>query len=207
MSRIDETISKMQEFIKGIEDETLKHIEDLDEEGRLQAKTLADKTITTINSSIEKLVNMKETISNETDLEDFLNRLETKCKDVADFTVSKIDEIRPIVKEDIQDLKSDLEKDFDDFKKDLVNIKIAAKRAIGAEEKKQEKTTYDKLLDNEYVKNAIKFAKYTKDKAIEFYNDPKTQKAINEAKLETIHLAEKGLEKLKQILEDENKED
>ena len=207
MSRIDETISKMQEFIKGIEDETLKHIEDLDEEGRLQAKTLADKTITTINSSIEKLVNMKETISNEADLEDFLNRLETKCKDVADFTVSKIDEIRPIVKKDIQDLKSDLEKDFDDFKKDLVNIKIAAKRAIGVEEKKQEKTTYDKLLDNEYVKNAIKFAKYTKDKAIEFYNDPKTQKAINEAKLETIHLAEKGLEKLKQILEDENKED
>lgn len=206
MSRIDETISKMQEFIEGIKDETLKHIENLDEEGKLQARTLADKTISTINSSIEKLNNMKETVNEDNDLEDFLNRLEGKCKDVADFTVSKIEEIKPVVKVDVQELKNDLEKDFDDFKKDLVGIKNAAARAIGIEKKEDGKPTYEKLLENEYVKNAIKFAKYTKDKAVEFYNDPKTQKAINEAKLETIHLAEKGLEKLKQILEDGKKE-
>lgn len=207
MSRIDETISKMQEFIEGIKDETLKHIENLDEEGKLQARTLADKTISTINSSIEKLNNMKETVNEDNDLEDFLNRLEGKCKDVADFTISKIEEIKPVVKVDVQELKNDLEKDFDDFKKDLVGIKNAAARAIGIEKKDDSKPTYAKLLENEYVKNSIKFAKYTKDKAVEFYNDPKTQKAINEAKLETIKLAEKGLEKLKELLENEKKED
>lgn len=205
MSKIDETILKMQEFIKGIEEETLKYSEHLDDEGRLQARTLADKTVSTINGSINKLLDMKETVNDENDLEDFLNRLEGKCKDVADFTVSKINEIKPIVKEDVQDLKNDLEKDFDEFKKDLEGIKIAAQRAIGIE--KKEKTNYDKLFENEYVRNAIKLAKYTKDKAVEFYNDPKTQKAINEAKLEVIHLAEKGLDKLKVLLEDEKKED
>ena len=196
MTRIDETINKMQGFIKELEDETTKHIASLSEDGKAKAKEFKDRTISTINSSIDKLNSMKSSITDENELEDFLNRLEAKCKDVTDFTKVKINEIKPIVQDNLKEIKEDIEKGFDDFKEDL------------NETKNEATNTFDKLLENENIKNAIKLAKSAKDKAVEFYNDPKTQKAINEAKLKAIELADKGLDKLKEALDrKENKED
>lgn len=196
MTRIDETITKMQGFIKEIEDETAKTIISLSDEGKVKAKEFADKTISTINNSIDKLNSMKGSVTDENELEDFLNRLEAKCKDVTDFTKVKINEIMPIVQDNLKDVKADLEKGFDDFKKEFDDTKNKAS------------SSFDKLLENENVKNAIRLAKAAKDKAVEFYNDPKTQKTINEAKLKTIELAEKGLDKLKEALDrEDNKED
>lgn len=192
MTKIDETISKMQGYIKEIEEESIKKMTNLSNDGKVKVKELANRTISTINNSINKLNEMKNSIANENELEDFLNRLEIKCKDVTDFTKIKINEIKPIVQENINDVKEDIEKSFDNFKKDF------------SETKKDVSSSFDKLLENENIKNAIKVAKAVKEKAVEFYHDPKTQKTINEAKLKTIELAEKGLDKLKEILDRED---
>ena len=194
MSRIDDTINKMNGYILEIEQEAIKHTEKLTEEGKTQVKELANRTIDTINSSIKKLNEMKNSVADENDLEDFLNRLEDKCKDVTDFTKDKINEIKPIVNSNVEELKADLNNTFDSFKKGFDEVKTKANPTI------------NRILDNENVQNAIKAANTLKDKAVEFYNDPKTQKAINEAKLKTIELAEKGLDNLKVLLEREDKE-
>lgn len=196
MSRIDESIAKMEGFIKEIEEETINHSINLAEDSKKQVQEIANRTISTINNSIAKLNEMKKTVEDDSQLEDFLNRLEFKCKDVTDFTKEKIEEIKPIIKDNLADLKNDLEKGFDDFKKDF------------NETKKTSESSFDKLLENENIKAAIKLAKDAKDKAIEFYNDPRTQKAINQAKLKAIELAEKGLDELKVLLDrdDTNKQ-
>lgn len=201
MSRIDDSIKKMNDFIEDIEKEVISHSINLGEEGKKQVRELADKTILTINNSINKLNEMKEKISDDSQLDNFLERLELKCKDVADFTKAKIDEIKPATQENINELKADLEKGFDDFKKEYEDTK--------KDIKKETVSAYQKLLENENIKSAIKLAEAAKDKIVEFYNDPRTQKAINQAKLKTIELAEKGLDGLKEILDrqDKNTED
>ena len=191
MNKIENTINKMKDFIKEIEDETLKYSEKLSEEGKKQANELADKTISTINISIEKLNSMKETITDDTNLDEFLQRLEDKCKDVTEFTKVKINEITPNLKDDLTDIKLDIEKGFNDLKEDLIKIRSNPDSSL------------NKILENENVKNAAKVAKAFKDKAVDFYNDPKTQKAINNAKIKTVELAEKGLNGLKSILKNE----
>jgi len=204
MSRIDESINKMQEYINEIRKKSIEQAQKLSIEGKNQVETIANKTINTINSSIEKLEEMKKQVNDENELNDFLDRLEKKCKDVADYTELKIDEIKPVVQDNISNLKKDLDKSFDDIKDEIKKSTIDVKKDL--------ETAYDRLLDNENVKNVIKFAKDMKVKAIDYYNKPETQKAINNAKLKIIEVAEKGLDTLKVILEkddinnkDENK--
>lgn len=199
MSRIDETNKQMEAFIQTIKAEALKHSVLLEEDGKNQVNEIANKTIDTINNSISKLVSMKESVSDDNQLEDFLNRLENKCKDVTDFTITKINEIKPIKRVNLADLQNDLEKNFDDFKKDLEDDSKEAS-TIKIEDSNND-SYFDKFLENENVQSAIKLVNAAKEKAIEFYNDPKTQKAINEAKLKTIEIAEKGLDSLKTLLE------
>lgn len=193
MSKIDNTISKMEGYINEIKEEANKHFDKLPEESKNQIVDIASRTINTIEKSIVKLKDMALTVSNEDELDDFLARLEEKCKDVTDFTKTKINELVPLVRNNLNEMKDSFLKDFDETKK---NVGDKAK-----EFKKNADYSFEKFVSNENVKNVIKLIKNARDKAIEFYNDPKTQKAINEAKLKVIELAEKGLENLKDLLE------
>lgn len=225
MRRIDESIEKMYGFIKEIEIKTIEQGLKLNDDEKLQVKAIADKTVNTINSSIVKLQEMKEQVSDDSQLEDFLSRLDKKCEDVTAYTIMKIDEIKPVIKETTVNLKEDLEKTFDEFKTDVKEVIEDNKENI--EEAKQDiqenveelkenikenvddakeelDDSIEKILENENVKNIIKFVKDTKEKAVEIYNMPETQEAINRAKLKIIDIAEKGLDTLKVILEKES---
>lgn len=199
MSRIDDAINKMQDFIKEVQSAAINKTIELEEDGKKQVKDISDRTIDTINNSIKKLEEIKASVNDDNELEDFLHRIEVKCKDVSDFTVTKINSFKPIVKSNLEDLTNDLEKGFDNVKNEIVSTVNKYKE--------DNKDTYDKFTNNDYVKNAIKLINCIKDKLVKFYNDPKTQKAINEAKLKAIELAELGLDKLKEILDRENKEE
>lgn len=193
MSRIEESITKLQNYINDVEVKAKEQINNVEDDRKTQIEAVANKTISTIKNSIEKLESMKTQSFDENELEDFLNRLDEKCKDVCEYTKKKIEAIKPAVKVSLADLKDELDKGFDEIKKDGEIF------CFKAEE------TYDKLKENENVKKAIELAKAAKEKAIEFYNKPETQEAINNAKLKIIDVAEKGLDTLKVILEKDDK--
>jgi len=206
MSRIEDSIKKMQSFIDEIELTAIDKIRNVSDESRLQVEAISLKTVETIKNSIEKLNNMKDKVIEDQDLDDFLNRLEDKCKDVTTYTKQKIDEIVPVVKENLADFKEDLEKGFDNIK---VNDEV--KEAETIKEVKVEKDNsddyIDKVINSENFKNIVMFLKETKDRAVELYNKPETQEAIDKAKVKIVEYAEKGLETLKVVLdrEDEKK--
>lgn len=230
MNRINECIEQMQEFIKEIEERAAEHCQQLADNEKLQVEAIAAKTIDTINNSIEKLEEMKTQVSDDSQLVDFLQRLNKKCEDVKNFTIIKIEEIKPVIQEEVTDLKEDLEKTFEDFKVDnkeeiqeikeniqdkvedvKENLTKQSTEVVEDLQKAKDQVvdtvaeTIEKILKNENVKNVVKFIIDTKDKAVEIYNMPETQKAINDAKLKVIELAEKGLDSLKAALETEHK--
>lgn len=212
MSRIDESIQKMQDFIDDIELTAVDKIKKVSDEGRVQVEAITLKTVDTIKNSIEKLNNMKDKVVEDQDLFDFLNRLEGKCKDVTAYTKMKINEIAPVVKENLADFKADLEKGFDNIKDSVVeeiktNDEVKEAQDIKPEiekEKVNEESYIDKVLTSENFKNVVEFIKETKDRAIELYNKPETQEAIDKAKVKVIEVAEKGLVALKIILDRED---
>lgn len=229
MNRINECIEQMQEFIKEIEEKATEHCQQLADNEKLQVEAIATKTIDTINNSIEKLEEMKTQVSDDSQLIDFLQRLNNKCEDVKNFTIIKIEEIKPVIQEEVSNLKEDLEKTFSNFQVDtnkqeetVEEIKEDIKEKV--EDTKEEITkvvneakedintakneaieaiadSIEKILDNENVKNVVKFIIDTKNKAVEIYNLPETQEAINNTKLKIIDIAEKGLDTLKIVLE------
>jgi len=190
MSKIDETILKLRAFIEDITIKENEKNENLEPEDKEKVNAIANKTIQTIQNSIQRIDAMKDQIFDENEMNEFLDRLIDKCQDITDFTVTKMNEVKPRVRANLADLKEELDKGFEEIK----NFNF----------KSQAEESYEKILENENVKKAIQFAKDTKDKAIEFYNKPQTQEAINNAKLKIIDVAEKGLDTLKVILEKED---
>lgn len=242
MARIDESIERMRSLINEIKVKAIEQNAELDEKDQLQVDTIAKKTIDTIQNSINKLEEMKSQFTDETQLEDFLSRLDTKCEDVKEYTIIKISEFKPVIKEAADSLKENLEKTFNQFtienKEEVQEIKEEAQdikeeiqekvedvkedlteqtsEVISDVEKAKDEVvdtvaeSIEKILKNENVKNVIKFIIDTKERAVEIYNMPETQKAINDAKLKIIDLAEKGLDTLKVALEKDkcqNKDD
>lgn len=197
MSRIDESIEKMNNYIDSIKTNALAKWKESDDTTKAQIEEIAKKTVDTINNSIEKLNKIKESVEENEELNDFLNKIEEKCNDVTEFTINKINNIKPIVNKNLSFLKKDLENDFRKTKSDINSTVNKYKVKVN--------DTSKKLAGNEHIKNISNLLNELKDKAVKFYNDPKTQEFINEAKLKTIELAEKGLDKLKVILDREDK--
>ena len=178
MSRFDTTIKKMQDIMSDIKKASDKKAEGKDEETVLKIKTISDKTIDTINEASVKLKEVVGKISDEKELDDFLSRVEDKCKQTADYALKKLDEIVPI-----------------EEKTEYVKINDV-----------DDKLPTEKLIENDNVKNAAKMATDIKDEIIDFINSPETQEKIKNVKLSALNVADKGLDAILKLLgEDKDK--
>ncbi len=171
MSRFDETIKNMQNIVSDIKAAADRKLANATEEEAVKIRTISEKTIDTIDEASVKLKNVVEQINNEEELNKFLDRVDEKCKQAAEFAYGKFDEIKP--GEDAQYVKID---------------------DVG-------KSTMEKLVENENVQGAIKMATNIKDSVVDFINKPETQKTIKEAKLAALNVADKGLDKMISLLE------
>ena len=176
MNRFDTTIKKMQDIINDIKTVGDKKASGKDEETILKIKTVSDKTIDTINEASVKLKEVVNKISDEEELNKFLDRVEEKCKQAADYAFNKFDEIVP------------------EEKNEYVKIDD------------EEKSSMEKLLDNENVKNAAKIATDIKNDIVDFINKPETKKTINNIKYSALNIADKSLDALLKILDDKKDE-
>ena len=199
MSHIDESIKKMNECISSIRTKAFEIWKTADNDTKKQIEQIADSTINTISDSIFKLNKFKEMIKDNDDIDDFLYKIEGKCYEVSKRTLDKLESLKPAVKEQLASLENDLEESFNDAKEKINNIVVKEENKVT--------TKVDEVKNNDNIQNLIQILNDVKDKAIKFYNDPKTQEAINEAKLKAIDLAEKGLDKLKEILDREDKKE
>ena len=178
MSRFDTTIKKMQDIMSDIKKASDKKAEGKDEETVLKIKTISDKTIDTINEASVKLKEVVGKISDEKELDDFLSRVEDKCKQTADYALKKLDEIVPV-----------------EEKTEYVKINDV-----------DDKLPTEKLIENDNVKNAAKMATDIKDEIIDFINSPETQEKIKNVKLSALNAADKGLDAILKLLgEDKDK--
>lgn len=173
MSRFDETIKNMQEIVGDIKDAANRKLQDANEDEALKIKTVAEKTIGTIDEAGIKLRNVVEQIKDEDELNKFLNRVDEKCKQAANFAFAKFEEIKPGT--DARYVKID----NDD---------------IG-------KSTMEKFVENENVQGAIKVATDIKDSIVDFINKPETQQTIKDVKMGALDIADKSLDKMIGFLE------
>ena len=173
MSRFDETIKNMQEIANDIKDAANRKLQEANPEEGLKIKTVAEKTISTIDEAGIKLRNVVEQIKDEEELNKFLDRVDEKCKQAANFAFAKFEEIKPgndakYVKIDNDDLG---------------------------------KSTMEKFVENENVQGAIKVATEIKDSIVDFINKPETQQTIKDVKMGALDIADKGLDKMISLLE------
>ncbi len=179
MSRFDTTIKKMQDIISDVKKVSDRKAEGKNEETVLKIKAISDKTIDTINEASVKLKEVVSKISDEKELNEFLDRVEDKCKQTADYALKKFDEIVPIEEE----------------KKEYVNI-----NNVG------DKLPTEKLIENDNVKNAAKMATDIKDEIVDFINSPETQEKIKNVKKSALNAADKGLNVILKLLGEDKDE-
>lgn len=178
MSRIDKSIEIMNDYITLIKEKASFQLENVDDKAKEQINVIVNKTLNTITNSIDTLNSIKEQALENESLDDQLTVIENKCKEVTRETINKIEGIK-LSKDTVPYLKKELKDNYILVKKE-VNKKVS---------------------NNESLNNVLDLLNNVKDKTITFYNDPKTQKFINETKLTIIKLADKGLDKLKVLLD------
>ena len=183
MNRFDETIKNMQDIVSDIKEVADRKLTNATQEEAVKIATISEKTIDTINEASVKLKNVVEQINNEEELNKFLDRVDEKCKQAADFAYKKFDEIKPGEDAEYVKIKDD-----------------------------NYKSTMEKFVENQNVQGAIKMATNIKDSVVDFINKPETQKTIKDVKLTALNVADKGLDKMIDFLEKvktktENKDD
>ena len=174
MARFDNTIKKMQDITSDINKVASEKIKNVDEETALKIKTISDKTIDTITEASVKLKSEVDRISDEEELDKFLDRVEEKCNKAAAYAFAKFEEIAP--------------------SNNAEYIKIQ-------EEESASKSTMEKFLENENVKNATNMAINLKNNVVDFINSEETQKTIYNVKKSALTIADKGLDAIIKVLD------
>lgn len=171
MSKIDETIQKMQESIDDLENTVKQKTDRLNEVAKERTAILVEKTESAISSSIEKIKAVAEDVKDEEKLNEFLDNVQAKSKEAIDYTKAKVEEFAN------NPPKQSVEKVYED---------------IVAE--------FDKVKESDIVKTVGQFIKGVGDNVTEYLNKPEVKEAINKAKKTTISIAEKGVDGLKKVL-------
>lgn len=199
MATINENIESLNTYINQI-DEKLNSLNDkLSPENKQIATNIANKTKDTILKSIAKLEELKASVSDESTIEEFLVKLDTRCKEISEYTIEKLDTLKPTLNETLNEFVENLKEPADEFKKEV--------KDKGSDIEFKLNDTYNRLINNPNVVNATNMVKAGVEKAKEFYYAEETQDFINTMKIKTINIAEKGLEELKILLDRADKND
>ena len=180
LNRFDETIKLMQNITSEIKQRADEKVVGLDYESKTMVQTVAAKTIDVINEAAVKLNAAINKIDDEAELNNFLDRVESKCIEAKKYAFAKFDEVSPAELAEYVTIKDDEE---------------------------SETSTMEKLLDNDNIKNAANFIINIKDNVVNYINKPETKQMISKAKLAALGAADKGLDKLIQVLDKKKDED
>ncbi|MBQ6126868.1 MAG: hypothetical protein IKE50_00535 [Erysipelotrichaceae bacterium] len=176
MQKFDDTVKEMESQVKELEDDLAEKVEKLDDEGKVKAKALVEKTEEAIRSSIEKVKGIINDVQEDEKLDEFLDKVKAKSMEAVDFTKGKIAELtrKPDEKgRTLEDLGNDIMAEF------------------------------DKIKESDAFKKTADFLSDIGDKVTEFFEKPEVKAAINKAKTTTVSIAEKGVENLKKALKTE----
>lgn len=175
MKKFDSTVKELKADIAKLEKDFGKVTEDLDEATKLKASEIVKKTENVINNSINKVSAALETIQDEEQLNDLLDKIKAKAKEATDYALEKVQAIANGEDNEIEQLHDDIMAEF------------------------------DKLKETDVYKTTTVLIKQGYDKVNEFLTRPEVQEAIKKAKKTTIKVAEKGVQGLKKVLDDDNK--
>ena len=173
MSKFEETIREMEEMIKNIEKTAAEKMDLLDEDGKIKVKEIAERTNNAVKTAIEKVSEVKDSVTNDEELNAFLDKVKGKCKEAYDYTKGKIETTAA-------------------FRQVEVNLNKTAEE-IGA--------MFDKVMENDNIENAKKFVKDVGTKINEFIQKPEVQEAVEKLKDTTVAVAEKGIDLVKKAFE------
>ncbi|MBQ1534340.1 MAG: hypothetical protein IIZ64_05960 [Erysipelotrichaceae bacterium] len=176
MQKFDDTVKEMESQVKELEDDLAEKVEKLDDEGKVKAKALVEKTEEAIRSSIEKVKGIINDVQEDEKLDEFLDKVKAKSMEAVDFTKGKIAELtrKPDEKgRTLEDLGNDIMAEF------------------------------DKIKESDAFKKTADFLSDIGDKVTEFFEKPEVKAAINKAKTTTVNITEKGVENLKKALKTE----
>jgi hypothetical protein len=174
MEKFDDTVKEMESQVKELEDDLAEKVEKLDDEGKVKAKALVEKTEEAIRSSIEKVKGIINDVQEDEKLDEFLDKVKAKSMEAVDFTKGKIAELtrKPDEKgRTLEDLGNDIMAEF------------------------------DKIKESDAFKKTADFLNDISAKVNDYFSKPEVKEVINKARTTTINIAEKGVEGLKKALE------
>ncbi len=175
---LDELICNVNAKLQNLKDLATSKRPNLSNEDQLKLDALIAKT----ESGVRKaLLKVKETVTpgEDSEIESFLLNVQNKCYEVCDYTLAKIHELKEVSQsEKIKDAEKDINESFAEFfQSDEFKSAINTVKEVGNQ-------VYQSV--NEYM------------------NRPETQEKIKNAKKTTLKFAEKGMDKLREILKTED---
>ena len=177
MSKINEIVAEMQQYIEEVKNAAEARKVELDEEGLAKVNEIAERTNNAIRATIIKLEDVASKVRDEEKVNDFLDRALNKCREAVDFTKEKIDAVEGKPKIDLDSLYSEI------------------------------RDSFDRIMQNENVQGAANFVKGVGEEIGAFLNRPEIKDKVEKVKDVTISAAEKGLDVLKNALTQDDKKD
>lgn len=174
MSKYELTIQELKDDIKELEKEFKKRTKGLDKETIEAARKFVDRTEKVIEAVIDRTGAVITELKDDEQLEELLDKLKAKAQEAIDYALDKIDTV----------INSGPETEIDRLYNDVM-------------------AEFDSLKDTEIYKSTSVLINKGYAKLNEFLDKPEVQDTIKKAKKTTITLAEKGVEGLKKVLENE----
>lgn len=174
MNKYELTIQELKDDIKELEKEFKKRTKGLDKETIEAARKFVDRTEKVIEAVIDKTGTVITELKDDEQLEELLDKLKAKAQEAIDYALDKIDTV----------INSGPETEIDRLYNDVM-------------------AEFDSLKDTEIYKSTSVLINKGYAKLNEFLDKPEVQDTIKKAKKTTITLAEKGVEGLKKVLENE----
>jgi|GEM_PF-2861291 len=179
---IEEVINKMNEMIEQVKTAAEKKKANVKQEDKEKIDAILNKTVKVVNEAGEKVKESVNSLAGESDIQSFLQRVETKCGEACQFTIDKINQ-------------------FQDDPTLTRSLKSANEEIDNA---------FDSLMENEDVKkivDAIKNAGNTVKSSFDDYMaKPETKENVRKAKKTILDTAEKAMDSLRKILDEGEKQ-
>lgn len=202
-NRFEEAIKQMEEMVLNLKEKASAKLDALSDDDGQMVKNITEKTVTAINTAINKVKEVANSQINEEEFNSFLEKVVNKCNDAATFTANKIEELKNKVIESLDDnMPAEEEtKEAVETKEEATAEEVEDKLEVDLSKIKADiKEGLDKLMENENVQNFASSLKELSTKIQDYLNSPEIQSKIDKAKDTTIDIAEKGLDVLRNVL-------
>lgn len=178
MLNIEEVITQMQNKIEEVKKAAAAKRPLISEEDRAKLDAMVEKTISVVKSAGEKVAETIGSLGEEVNADQFLSRVQNKCNEACDYTISKITEMKE---------NEEIRKKLDDVTKEIGD-------------------SFDELMANEDVKRVVEGIKNAtnsiRDSVTEFISKKETQENISKAKKAILHVADKAFSGLHSLLDE-----